>query len=78
MVIDMAAFAIPMFIHIDVDDEKIDAIEKEVVIDNVLFDKAIANLIREELLSNSDDVENMVEFSIFIEDIPYQDAIYEG
>lgn len=77
MVIDMANFAIPMFIHVSVDDEKIDAIEKEVVVDNVAFDKAISNLIREELLSNCGNTENMVEFSIFIEDIPYQDSIFE-
>jgi hypothetical protein len=75
--IDMTTFAIPMFIHVDIDDSKIESIPENVVIDNVLFDNAVSDLIREELLSEST-VNNMVKFEIFIDDIPYHDAIYEG
>lgn len=77
MVIDMASFAIPMFIHVNIDDDKIESIPQDIVIDNAAFDRSIENLIREELLSNCNDVENMVEFSIFIDDIPYQDYYFE-
>lgn len=77
MVIDMASFAIPMFIHVDIDDSKIESIPQDVVLDNAAFDRAIENLIREELLSNCKDVENMVEFNIFVDDIPYQDYYFE-
>jgi hypothetical protein len=76
--IDMTTFAIPMFIHVDIDDSKIESIPEDVVLDNVAFDRAIENLIREELLTSCKNVENMVEFSIFIDDIPYQDHYYEG
>lgn len=77
MVIDMTNFAIPMYLRVSIDDDKINAIDESIVVDNVAFDQAIANLVREELLSNCKSVENMVELSIFIEDIPYQDYVYE-
>jgi hypothetical protein len=77
MAIDMTTFAIPMFLKVSVDDEKINAIPEDIVIDNSAFDRTIENLIREQLLSNCKDVENMVEFSIFIDDIPYQDYYLE-
>lgn len=77
MVIDMADFSIPMYIRVSVDDKKINAIPEKVVIDNSAFDQAIANLIRDELVSNCKTIENMVEFNVFIEDIPYQDYVYE-
>ncbi len=48
----MASFSIPMFIHVDIDDSKIESIPEDIVIDNVAFDRTIENLIREELLSN--------------------------
>jgi hypothetical protein len=77
MVIDMATFSIPMFIRVNVDDEKINSISSDIVSDNSAFDQAIAGLIRDELIDNCNNVENMVDFSIFIEDIPYTDYYYE-
>ncbi len=73
----MASFSIPMFIHVDIDDSKIESIPEDIVIDNVAFDRTIENLIREELLSNCKDERNMVEFSIFVDDIPYQNYYFE-
>lgn len=77
MVIDMAKFSIPMYIHLDIDDEKINSIDESIVSDNSAFDLAISNLIREELLSNCKTVKNMVDFSVYIDEIPYDDYYYE-
>ena len=77
MVIDMTNFAIPLYLHVSIDDDKINAIDESIVLDNVAFDQAIANLIREELMQKCDNVDNIVELNIFIEDIPYQDYVYE-
>ena len=77
MVIDMADFSIPMFLKVSVDDEKINAISEDVVLNNELFDLAITNLIKEELESYCKTTPNMVELSIFIKDIPYEDYVYE-
>jgi hypothetical protein len=77
MDIDMATFAIPMFIHLEVDDEKINAISEDIVLNNELFDLAITNLIKDELQSYCKTTPNMVELSIFIKDIPYEDYVYE-
>ena len=77
MVIDMTNFAIPMYLRVSIDDDKIDAIDESIVADNVAFDQAIANLVKEELMSNCKNIPNMVELSMFIEDIPYQDYVYE-
>lgn len=76
-VIDMADFSIPMFLKVSVDDEKINAISEDVVLNNELFDLAITNLIKEELESYCKTTPNMVELSIFIKDIPYEDYVYE-
>jgi hypothetical protein len=78
MVIDMTRFIIPMYVHVDIDDAKISDIPLDIVRDNVAFDKTITSFIREELLSYCKTTENMVELSVFIDDIPYQDAFYEG
>lgn len=77
MVIDMADFSIPMFLKVSVDDEKINAISEDVVLNNELFDLAITNLIKEELESYCTTTPNMVDLSIFIKDIPYEDYVYE-
>lgn len=77
MAIDMADFSIPMFLKVSIDDEKINAIDENVVISNELFDLAITNLIKEELESYCKTIPNMVELSIFIKDIPYEDYVYE-
>ena len=77
MVIDMADFSIPMFLKVSVDDEKINAIGEDVVLNNELFDLAITNLIKEELESYCKTTPNMVDLSIFIKDIPYEDYVYE-
>lgn len=77
MVIDMANFSIPMYLHVNIDDDKINAIDENIVLDDSAFDQAIANLIREELVSTCKNVENIVEINVFIEDIPYQDYVYE-
>jgi len=73
----MANFAIPMYLHVSVDDEKISAISEDIVINNELFDLAITDLIKKELESYCKNVPNMVELSIFIKDIPYEDYVYE-
>ena len=77
MVIDMADFSIPMFLKVSIDDEKINAIPEDIVLNNELFDLAITNLIKEELESYCTTTPNMVELSIFIKDIPYEDYVYE-
>jgi len=77
MVIDMADFSIPMFLKVSVDDNKINAISEDVVLNNELFDLAITNLIKEELESYCTTTPNMVDLSIFIKDIPYEDYVYE-
>ncbi len=77
MVIDMADFSIPMFLKVSVDDNKINAISEDVVLNNELFDLAITNLIKEELKSYCTTTPNMVDLSIFIKDIPYEDYVYE-
>ena len=77
MAIDMADFSIPMFLKVSVDDEKINAISEDVVLNNELFDLAITNLIKEELESYCTTTPNMVNLSIFIKDIPYEDYVYE-
>jgi hypothetical protein len=77
MVIDMADFSIPMFLKVSVDDEKINAIPEDIVLNNELFDLAITNLIKEELESYCTTTPNMVDLSIFIKDIPYEDYVYE-
>jgi hypothetical protein len=77
MVIDMADFSIPMFLRVSIDDEKINAISEDIVLNNELFDLAITNLIKEELQTYCKTTPNMVELSIFIKDIPYEDYVYE-
>lgn len=77
MVIDMADFSIPMFLKVSVDDEKINDIPEDIVLNNQLFDLAITNLIKEELESYCTTTPNMVDLSIFIKDIPYEDYVYE-
>lgn len=78
MVIDMATFAIPMFIHVDIDDEIINAIPEEIVLNNVEFDKAIENLIKEEFLASYQKDTGLVSLHIPVDDIPYSDYVYEG
>ncbi len=73
----MANFAIPMYLRVSVDDDKINAISEDIVINNELFDLAITNLIKEELESYCKVTPNMVDLSIFIKDIPYEDYVYE-
>lgn len=73
----MVNFAIPMYIHVGIEEDKVNAIHEDIVLDDSAFDQAIASLIREELVSKCMSVPNMVEFSIFIDDIPYQDYVYE-
>lgn len=77
MIFDMANFAIPMYLRVSVDDDKINAISEDIVINNELFDLAITNLIKEELESYCKVTPNMVDLSIFIKDIPYEDYVYE-
>jgi hypothetical protein len=77
MDIDMTTFAIPMFIHVEIDEDKINSIAEDIVLNNDLFDLAITNLIKEELESYCKTTPNMVDFSIFIKDIPYEDYVYE-
>ena len=78
MVIDMATFAIPMFIHVDIDDEIINSIPEEIVLNNVKFDKAIENLIKEHFLASYQKDTGLVSLHIPVNDIPYSDYVYEG